>query len=180
MTYAGVSTGGTSGLTKIAGSTLGAGSWQVDFTSIPGTYSALLLLASARTQGSSTETISLQFNGVTTSGYYTVANKLIANAVTSTTSNASTMIPVGVVPGTGDTGWAGSFSVWMPGYASTSNRKSIFGEASALITSTTSNWTPGMFTGMWSSVAAITSISILTTSGNMVAATSSFSLYGFA
>jgi hypothetical protein len=183
MTYSGVAAGGgggTSGVTKIAGTTLASGQLQVDFTAIPTTYSALLLLGSARSQMSSTDTIALRFNGITAAGYYTVANKIIANAVTSTTSNGDTMIPVGTVPGSNNTDFVGSFSVWIPNYATTAKQKSIFGLGSGLIGGSTAGWTPGHFTGQWNYTAAITSIGILTTSGNWVAATSTFSLYGYA
>lgn len=182
MTYAGVSAGGgTSGLTKITGTTLAVSAWQVDFTSIPSTYAALLLIANIRSgTGSNTDILTLQFNTVTTSSYYTVANKLIANAVTSTTSNASTSMPVGVVPGYNSSPAMGSLAIWLPGYAHTSNHKSVFGEGSMLATSTTTNWVPGTYSGQWSSAAAINAITLITQSGNMIRETSSMTLYGLA
>lgn len=160
-------------VTKIAEVTVGAGgAASIDFTSIPGTYTDLLLVISTRcTNSAITGPIFMSFNGATTNrsartlngtgssiGSYTIGDNFlfdtVGNTATSNTFNSS--------------------NIYIPNYAGSTN-KSFSVDTVNENNATASNQV--LEAGLWSSTAAITSISI-TSPGYNLMQYSSATLYG--
>jgi hypothetical protein len=149
----------------IATQTLGSAASSVTFSSIPSTYTDLVLVVnSART--TSNDAVSLEFNGDTGSNY----SRLLmygtgSSAATFRESNA-TLIEIGVQDTSNCTN---IFNVM--NYANTSSNKSVVARANA----TGVRVSAGI--GVWRNTAAITSIK-LATGGSTFIAGSTFTLYG--
>ena len=163
--------------TLISSVTVGAGgAASIDFTSIPSTYTDLLLRVSPRSTrtGVSANELKVTFNGSTTSysektlrgngasassGSYTSAG--IANIlIDSTDATASTF---------------SSLDYYIPNYAG-SNYKSVSTDSVSENNGTTAYAT--LDAGLWSNTAAITSIKIQDNDGNNLAQYSTAYLYG--
>jgi len=149
----------------IATQTLGSAASSVTFSSIPSTYTDLVLVVnSART--TSNDAVSLEFNGDTGSNY----SRLLmygtgSSAATFRESNA-TLIEIGVQDTSNCTN---IFNVM--NYANTSSNKSVVARANA----TGVRVSAGI--GVWRNTAAITSIKFAT-GGSTFIAGSTFTLYG--
>ena len=168
-------------VTKIQTVTVGSGgSTTIDFTSIPGTYTDLLIDLSARNSAAGNADVYAQFNGVTTSTYtmrrlygtgsgggnadavssasatgFRVGRSLDSNYTSSTFSNCSIYIP----------NYAGSTTK-----SATTDQVEENNNASSslqLITGCT-----------WTGTAAITQITLKQLDGNNFAQYSSATLYG--
>ena len=159
---------------KIASVTVGAGgAANIEFTSIPGTYTDLVLLSSTRGV-SGTVNYRVSFNGSTT-GY---TSKLLYGDGSSAASvnNAVTTAIDYSNYANASTETASTFSnnqVYIPNYAG-SNNKSV-----SIETVRENNATAalvGMTAGLWSNTAAITSIKI--DGGTNYAQYSTATLYG--
>ena len=143
---------------KIATVTVGAGGQAaMEFTSIPSTYTDLLVVNSGR-DNSGNSTFTLRFNGSTT-GYS--QRRLVGNgsAASSSTDASSILILSNDNSATANT--FSNVSIYVPNYAGSSN-KSVSSDSVTENNGTTAYaW---MGAGLWSNTAAITSISLLTTS----------------
>jgi hypothetical protein len=158
----------------IATVTVGSGGAStIDFTSIPQTYTDLLMKVSARSVGSAGE-IRLEFNGITTSysGRFLQGN---GSAASSGIEGATHSLYLGendYSTYTANTFTNGEF--YIPNYTS-SNYKSVGGE------NTTENNATQTFShltaNLWSNTAAITSIKIKAATNNF-AQYSTATLYG--
>jgi len=162
----------TSTYNLIASQVVGSGGAStITFSSIPQTYTDLLILESTRdsTGGGATNTVTFNGSG---SGY--TNRELFANGGSpSSTTNSVAYFDLSV----GATATANIFSsgsLYIPNYTS-SNYKSFSGEGSAENNSTTAYLT--IDANLWSNTAAITSITITCGQGNFVQY-SSFYLYG--
>lgn len=147
----------------------------VTFNNIPQVYTDLLLVASMRTTptGYGEDGVNISFNGDSSAVYsYTrilgdgssptssrLANNTVGQWAVSATSSSSNVS-------------FGSSSMYLPNYTS-SNFKSFIGDTVTERNAT--NTLSGMYSGLWRSTAAITSMSISTAT---LAQNSSFSLYG--
>jgi len=156
-----------------------AASWTS--VTIPSTYDHLHLVVSARTDQSADYSASLiQFNGDTGGNYsstefYTFSSFALSQGRTNGISAIGYPMLSGATT-TADT--FGMMDVWIPNYANTSLFKSLTCNSAAVNTDSTSGNHQSRFTaGMWSSTAAITSVTVLPNSGNLVQY-SSFTLYG--
>lgn len=168
---------------KIAAVTVGAaGAANIDFTSIPGTYTDLLVKFSLRSTasdsgGSNPSDARLSFNN-STSGY----SEIMLYTDNATSANGAS------TSGSGFFNWAGTqnsnsntanaFSnceVYIPNYAGSAN-KSVSSDAIR-----ENNATGGiqmrLFAGLWSNSAAITSVKLAPDYGNF-AQYSTATLYG--
>lgn len=149
----------------IATQTLGSAASSVTFSSIPSTYTDLVLIVnSART--ASNDSVSLEFNGDTGSNY----SRLLmygtgSSAATFRESNA-TLIEIGVQDTSNCTN---IFNVM--NYANTTSNKSVVARANA----TGVRLSAGI--GVWRNTAAITSIKLATGASTFIAG-SMFTLYG--
>jgi hypothetical protein len=166
---------------KIATATVGVGgAVSMDFTSIPATYTDLLIKITARTNrvGQSVDSLKLTFNGATTSfsnrGLGADTN---AGTAFSFTNGGSASIEDSVfVPATNATsGVFGSGEIYIPNYAGSSN-KSTFGDSGSENNAVQAYM---LFTaGLWASSAAITSIKLAPLGGTLINQYSTATLYG--
>ena len=146
----------------IASSTVGSGgAASITFSSIPSTYTDLVLKISARHNGASVaNAFYIKFNGSTTgqSGRYLEGNGSSAG------SGANSLAYGGVESGASAT--SSTFSnaeIYIPNYAG-SNNKSYSGDSVVENNATTGiQW---LLSGLWSNTAAITSLVISPDSGS--------------
>jgi hypothetical protein len=163
----------------IATVTVGSGGANsIDFNSIPGTYTDLIILTSIRdtSAGSSPAQGAIRFNGDSGNNYY---RRYIRGNGSTADGGASAAISAYVwrviQPGGATANTFGSTFIYIPNYAS-SNLKSI-----SMDNITENNATEAhqeLSAGLWNSTAAITSISILGASGQIIGQHSTATLYG--
>lgn len=158
---------------KIASVTVGSGgASSIDFTSIPSTYTDLVVKLSGRTNYSGiVDGAVVRFNNDTTSGNYT-AKRLIGSgsAATSDTNNTGAFA-------VGNTATANTFSnceVYIPNYVGSSYKSASIDNVAEANTATQYM---GLAAFLWSNTAAITSIKISGESGSFVQY-STATLYG--
>ena len=149
--------------TLIASSTVGAGgASSIDFTSIPSTYTDLLIKVSARAaaNGDTFSHLKITFNGSTT-GY---SNRRITGSGSSAGSGSDgtdSIYQKYGINGSASTGSTfGSLEIYIPNYTS-SNYKSTSSD-SVTENNATEAWMD-LNAGLWSNTAAITSIKLQTT-----------------
>jgi hypothetical protein len=143
----------------IATTTVGSGgASDITFSSIPGTYTDLAILISARTnRGDQNDVIRLQFNGSTSSYSYRLLFGT-GSSVGSDTGTPTYIDYAGYVSGNVATASVfGNVSIYIPNYTS-SNNKSISADGVAEHNAT--NVSMGMNAGLWSNSSAITSVKI--------------------
>jgi hypothetical protein len=162
---------------KIQTVTVGAGgAASIDFTSIPQTYTDLKIVVSARsTYSALTDTLFVKPNGLTTNGSsrWVIGDGLNAGASSSAAFNYVREI-------NGNTATASTFAsveIYAPNYTS-SNYKSFSSEGVTENNAGVGVRT-GITAGLWSSTAAITSITLTATNGDFVQY-STATLYGVA
>jgi hypothetical protein len=163
--------------TLIASSTVGAGgAANIDFSSIPSTYTDLCLVTSLRssgTGGGDAFFVYASFNGLTTNRTY----RRLEGYNNGTSSDSGTNTAIGIAGGTLVTSNTfNSVSLYVPNYSSTTTNKS-FSADWASENNSSSSYDLGFIAGLWSSTAAINQITVTTSSGNLVQY-SSASLYG--
>jgi len=152
---------------------------NIDFTSIPATYTDLLLLYSIRSAGSY-DNVSIRFNS-NTSSYSTV--RLLGNGSSASGDTASgisgspgTAALCGAIPGTSQTANTfGNQLVYIPNYTG-SNNKSVICESVDENNATGAN--AEITASVWSNSSTITSIRLLGYHGNNFAQHSTVTLYG--
>jgi len=159
---------------KIATVTVGAGGAStMDFTSIPSTYTDLLVLVSSRNSGANNnDDLLMRFNGSSTS----YSNKSIYGTGSAIASNSPFTTYIYGGSNNGNTSTASTFSsnsLYIPNYAG-SAYKSVSVEG--LQENNTSQAFMNLIAGLWSNTAAITSISLL--SGANFVQYSTATLYG--
>lgn len=151
--------------------TVGAGgAASMTFSSIPATYTDLLLVHSTRADQGAQYGINISFNGSSASftGKYLQGNGSAA-------SSGSSAQFIGISPGTGYTANTfGNGYVYIPNYAGSTNKSF---SADDVIENNATTTYADLAAGLWSNTAAITSISIAAASANFVQY-STASLYG--
>ena len=161
---------------KIASVTVGvAGAASMDFTSIPATYTDLLVKISARTLNAAiNDNVSIRPNGATTSR---TARRLYGGGA-SAVSDSITDITVGNIAGSLATASSfGNAEFYLPNYASTTINKSFSNDGvneSNVATTVYSS----LVAGLWSSTAAVTSLNLYSESGSNFVQYSTATLYG--
>ncbi len=143
-------------MTLIASSTVGSGgASSIDFTSIPGTYTDLMLMHSLRTSRSSTsESILLSFNGVTTNR----TNRRIYGSGTTANSTSDTIMYAGQASGaTATASTFGNSSIYIPNYAGSNNKSS---SEDGVSETNATGVIMDLNANLWANTAAITSISL--------------------
>ena len=152
----------------IATTTLGSAASSVTFSSIPATYTDLVLVTNTQRQATGFGPVGFvaQFNGDTGSNYSDTY--LIGDGSTATSSRATsqTSIFVGLAP---DSQWGNSI-IQIMNYSNSTTYKT-----SLTRINTTTNYTAAAV-GLWRNTAAINSIN-LSGSANILAG-STFTLYG--
>ena len=160
----------------IASSTVGSGgAANIEFTSIPSTYTDLCIKTSLRASDSANNWYLAQvtFNNDTTSGNYSarLAGAFGTSPYVSTTSYYSGYIPSGAR--TAST--FGNNEIYIPDYAG-SNQKTISTD-SVTEGNGSSYEILGLWAGRWTGTAAITSIKIASDTGNLAQYSTAY-LYG--
>jgi hypothetical protein len=155
----------------IATVTVGAGgAASIDFTSIPGTYTDLMVQFSGR-PSSNDATAYIEFNG--SSGGYTSRNLLGFGGASLVISQTQTRLNIGTLKNdTANT--FGSVTTYIPNYAGSTNKSVSTDQSSEANISSQYNF---IYAGLWSNTAAITSLSIKIDAGNFVQY-STATLYG--
>lgn len=162
---------------KIQTITVGSGgAANIEFTSIPATYSDLKIVLSARSlQGNVYGGGALQFNSDTGSNYKWYRLRADGSTTASDSSTSATAITNWDVAGANATASVfGSIEIYIPNYAG-ANQKSVSVEYVGENNATESHM--GMVAGLWTSTAAITSIKLYSAGGNLVQYTTA-TLYG--
>lgn len=164
-------------MTLISTVTVGAGgAGGIDFTSIPQTYTDLMLVFSSRVSGSGFNNLYVTVNDIATSSYSTRFLDGTGSGVSSSNASPSTALFAGNSPSSSDTGNTfGSLSVYLPNYASTSANKAFSFDSVTENNATAAYQRIGA--GLLSSTNAIVKIS-LATSGSSFVQYSTASLYG--
>ncbi len=177
QTIVAIGGGAGGGFTQISSQVLGSAAASVTFSSIPGTYTHLMLNIIARgSQATAFVGVSLQFNA-DTNAHYDQTEVFASGGTGGAQQNlAQSSIFIGNIPGsTATASNAGSFSINIPGYAQTTFFKSINGVGNYNNqASTLQVFADG---GQWRDTSAITSIVVAAGAGNFVIG-SQFTLYG--
>ena len=158
----------------IAKVTVGSGgASNIEFTSIPGTYTDLWLVVTARNASSSGGALELTFNGSGSSysSRYLQGNGASASSATYTTS---TILAGDMNVSTTTASTFSSVSVSIPNYAGSTN-KSVSAESVEERNGTTAYITA--IAGLWSNTAAITSVKVAPNLNTFAQHSSAF-LYG--
>jgi hypothetical protein len=160
---------------KIASVTVGSGgAASMDFTSIPSTYTDLVIKVSARkVQSGGAVNLQMLFNG-STSGY--TQKTIFRNGSTVVSYNDNTELSFMYVTSAADT--SNTFSsteIYIPNYTSSNNK-------SVSVDSVTENNATGnimtLMAGLWSNSAAINEIRLQVYSPNTLVQYSTATLYG--
>jgi hypothetical protein len=159
----------------IAKNVLGSSASTVTFSSIPSTYTDLLLVASARTGYTSShyQGIYVRPNGATTN----LSSRVLYGAGSSAGSlnyGSDLLIFTSTADATAST--FASCEIYIPNYAGSTN-KSVSASWGVETNSSTANIL-GATAGLWASTSAITSIDLVPLYSASFVADSSFFLYG--
>jgi hypothetical protein len=139
------------------------GAADIEFTSIPATYTDLSLFISTRSErAQSSDNIDIFFNASTADRTDSALRGSGTVAVSYTTSNGN----IGYIPAASDTANTfGSTLVYIPNYAGSANKSF----SADVVMENNSAVNGGAFmvldAGLWSQTTAITSIKLITTSG---------------
>jgi hypothetical protein len=157
----------------IAKATLGSDAAEIDFTSIPATYTDLLLVASLRSADTDgDDDAGLKINAVSTNRSYRI---LRGNGAAAASFNNTTDF-IGTMPAATSTADSfSSFEIYIPNYAGSTNKS-----LSATAVQETNGTTAYMFAfaGLWSSTSAITQLTLYSRSALNLKTGSSAFLYG--
>jgi hypothetical protein len=156
----------------IATVTVGSGgAATISFSSIPATYTDLLLKVSARTdQASVTSEINVTFNGSTSS----ISLRGLYGNGSAAGSQTLTRHPILGTGSTATTSTFGNSEIYIPNYAGSNNKSS---SSDAVAESNTTTVFSYLNAALWSNTAAITSVTLTPDSGNF-AQYSTATLYG--
>lgn len=163
--------------TLIASNTLSSTAASVTFSSIPGTYTDLVLRFSARHDGASTSplTTRVTLNGTTTN----YSNTKLLGESTGASSGRDTglaflVLNGGAVPGGATSNTFSNAEIYIPNYTVSQNKPLNYETGCENNSTLALN---GAIANLWQNTAAITSIALFFASGNFVSG-SSFFLYG--
>jgi hypothetical protein len=160
--------------TKIASVSVGVlGASSIDFTSIPSTYTDLVVKLSARdANASSVDSLGVKFNSVTSSYSF---KQLYGTGATAASQGASSYPENYINGATSTANTFASYELYIPNYAGATN-KSVSVDAVTENNATTAFAT--LTAGLWSNTAAINAISLFSTVGNTISQYSTAVLYG--
>ena len=154
----------------IESKTLATAAASIEFTSIPSTFTDLVILISARSNASGLRDFYISFNGSTAS--FTGIN---LDGTGSSVASAANARYVGSINGTAQTADTfGSYAIYIPNYSGATNKSfSVDGvtETNATLAIQT------IAAGLWSSTASITSVAFAPSTDSLVTGTTA-SLYG--
>jgi hypothetical protein len=167
-------------MTLIASSTVGAGgASSIDFTSIPSTYTDLVIKLSARTNNGSSvyDRLDMQFNSDTATNYKSILLYGLGSGTPSSDNGGGALNSIRFFYGNGGATTANTFSssdIYIPNYAS-SNQKSASLD-SVVENNATSN-IDALDAGLWTGTSTINAIKLFNVSNNFVQYSTAY-LYG--
>jgi len=144
----------------ISSVTVGSGgAANIEFTSIPQTYTDLAILCSIRTDRPDyQESIQLRFNG-STSNYTTKGISNDGSSVVSSSTSGETGMLIGILPGSSSTSNTfGNGSIYIPNYTGNKNKSVSVDTVSESNHGITVGTFLRLWSGLWSDTSAITSI----------------------
>ena len=157
----------------------GGGAANIEFTSIPATYTDLLVKLSGRTtaNGDSYGEIDLSFNGAPSGTAYSWKRLLGNGAVAGSASGSSDdAINLWQINGSGSTSSTfANVEIYIPNYAG-SNNKSV--SADGVTENNSTQAVSTLYAGLWASSSAITSLRFTVVYGTSFAQYSTAYLYG--
>jgi hypothetical protein len=157
---------------------LGSNQTSVTFSSIAGTFTDLVIIASARTDrsGQVDDQLQMRFNG-STSGYSERGLFGNGSSTTSFSNSSQTSIRdiIWVTAANATSNTLGNGAVYIPNYAS-SNPKSVSSDSVTENNATAAS--QAIMAGLWTGTDPITSITLSPLNGTNILANSSFALYG--
>lgn len=159
--------------TLIASSTVGSGgASNIEFTSIPQTYTDLQILISARGSGNTaTVGLNLYYNSSTTSYTY----RRIDGSGTSPDSSGAASPSAAILQGGNSTANTfGNYSMYIPNYTGNTNK---FASSDAVNENNATQEYAVLSNTLWSNTSAITSIQLTPTSGTILQHSTAY-LYG--
>lgn len=162
----------------IATTTVGSGgAANIDFTSIPGTYTDLVVQLSARSIRSAyIDYLRLDVNNNTSSIYSTRRLSAYGSTASSGSDSSQTYLWAGIVPAaTATSSTFGSAQIYIPNYAG-SNNKTLSIEC-VLENNSSTDWEMAIIAGLASTTSAITSIKLYNQVSNFAQYTTA-TLYG--
>lgn len=157
----------------IAKASLGADAASIDITSIPGTYTDLVVLLSARSArggGNATDDLTMAINTVTTNR---TARRLYGNGSSALSDSHSTGFS-GTLPADVTANTFGNVEIYFPNYAGSTNKSF---SVSGVTENNATNAQAFALAGLWSSTAAITGLTFSAASANLRSG-SSVQIYG--
>lgn len=162
-------------ITKISTITVGSGgAASIDFTSIPGTYTDLFLVCSLRASSATEDTGMLRFNGDSGANY--VRRGLYGTGSSAASfAQTTTFIAAGGYAASDFT--ANTFSnqsIYIPNYSGSTYKST---STDAVSENNATRAYQYIWAGIWNNTAAITSMSLSASSGNL-AENSTATLYG--
>lgn len=165
--------------TLIASSTVGAGgAASIDFTSIPSTYTDLVIKISARSDAASeSEHIYVTFNGSASAQYSMLRLRGTGSAASSYSEASQTSINFfnAVSASTATSNTFSNNELYIPNYAGSTN-KSVSFDSVQENNATAANAV--LFAGLWSNTAAINRVTLASSGSNKFVQYSTAYLYG--
>jgi hypothetical protein len=158
--------------TQIASTTLGSAASSVTFSSIAGTYTDLVIVVQAAVTAGSIA-LRMQFNSDTAANYSSTLLTGNGTAASSLRSTGSTFIKIDENTGMNTTLGQGLNLINVMNYANATTYKTILARPNR------ADLGVDAVVGLWQNTAAITSITLLTSSSTFVSG-STFNLYGIA
>lgn len=159
----------------IATQTLGSAASSVTFSSIPSTYTDLVLVITAKNVSAGSVRLDLTFNSDTASNYSTTRMYGNGSTASSDRFNNATALDIGFLPGSSGNGF-GFVLCNIQNYSNaTTNKTCIYRWNSQTATSGNQYTTAGV--GLWRNTSAITTIRLVF-AGETIDTGSTFTLYG--
>ena len=163
--------------TLISSNVLSTAAASVTFSSIPATYTDLVLRFSSRSDvGSAGLTLYLSPNGSTANDSTTILWADGTSAFSTRFSATGIGLYMGWVNGTRTTNTFSSAEIYIPNYSGSTNK--VFSSAIAEESNSTADTRISATAGLWSNTAAITSLIVKISAGVNFVSGSSFYLYG--
>jgi len=162
--------------TLITSNTLASAAASISFSSIPATYTDLLVKAIARNTDTGGGAMRIQFNSDTTSANYTFIRGLGTGTAATGTSNTGTAGQAFISSNDFTANTFGSTHIYISNYALSTNYKNT--SIDSVSENNTAESYLNFCSGLWSSTAAITSIQLQAGGSFNFVTGSIFYLYG--
>lgn len=157
---------------KIASVTVGSGgASSIDFTSIPSTYTDLVVLTSFRCTTTASNGATVKFNG-SSSSYSEI---YLVGTGSGTLTGTQTIISQRMVDSASTSNTFTNTSLYIPNYAGSSNKST---STDSVAENNSSSALMNLNAGLWSNTSAINQVSFTPTSGGNFAQYSTAVLYG--